>query len=68
MDTITPPPAQQKAFTDPEQAWAYIAELYHRNTGFIRSHLIGLSKGIVPNGRVRALPRGAGDLAQLWQD
>ena len=54
MDIITPPPAPQKGFTNPEDAWAYLAEIYHRNTGFIRQHLIGLSKGAVPKGRVRA--------------
>ncbi|MBN9306169.1 MAG: AMP nucleosidase [Devosia sp. 67-54] len=54
MDIISPPPAPQKAFTNPEHAWAYLAELYHRNTEFIRQHLIGLSRGIVPKGRVRA--------------
>ncbi|MEO6395701.1 MAG: AMP nucleosidase [Devosia sp.] len=54
MDIISPPPTAQRAFKSPEAAWAYVAEIYHRNTGFIREHLIGLSKGIVPNGRVRA--------------
>jgi AMP nucleosidase len=54
MDTIIPTPLPQRAFTRPEEAWAYIAEIYHRNTGFIREHLVGLSKGIVPKGRVRA--------------
>ena len=54
MDILSPPPAPQKAFTSPDEAWAYVAELYHRNTAFIREHLIGLSKGVVPRGRVRA--------------
>src|SRR3569833_4533342 len=54
MDIISPPPAPQTAFKNPEQAWAYVAELYHRNTIFIRDQLVGLSKGNVPNGRVRA--------------
>jgi AMP nucleosidase len=54
MDILSPPPAPQKAFKSPEDAWAYVAELYHRNTAFIREHLIGLSKGVVPKGRVRA--------------
>jgi AMP nucleosidase len=54
MDIISPPPAPQKAFTNPEDAWGYLAELYHRNTEFIREHLIGLSRGVVPKGRVRA--------------
>ena len=54
MDILSPPPAPQTGFKSPEDAWAYVAELYHRNTAFIREHLIGLSKGIVPKGRVRA--------------
>jgi AMP nucleosidase len=54
MDIISPPPAPTRAFQNPEDAWAYLAELYARNTGFIREQLIGLSKGIVPKGRVRA--------------
>ena len=54
METITPEPLPQKSFTDPEAAWAYIAEIYRRNTGFIRGHLLGLTKGIVPGGRVQA--------------
>ncbi|MDB5541937.1 MAG: nucleosidase, partial [Devosia sp.] len=54
MDTITPAPLPQKAFTDPHAAWAYVAEIYHRNTGFIREHLLGLTRGRVPKGRVRA--------------
>ena len=54
MDILSPPPAPQRAFTSPDEAWAYVAELYERNTAFIREHLIGLSKGIVPRGRVRA--------------
>ena len=54
MDIITPPPAPHKSFKNPDDAWDYLAELYHRNTAFIRQHLIGLSKGVVPKGRVRA--------------
>ncbi len=54
MDTITPAPLPQKAFTDPQAAWAYVSEIYHRNTGFIRAQLLGLTKGHVPKGRVRA--------------
>lgn len=54
MTTITPQPLPQKSFTDPEQAWAYIAEIYQRNTSFIRDHLAGLARGVVPKGRVRA--------------
>src|SRR3954463_15409753 len=58
MDIITPPPAAQKAFTSPDKAWDYVAELYNRNTAFIREHLIGLSRGVVPNGRGRAFYPG----------
>ena len=54
MDIISPPPAPQKAFKSPEAAWTYLAEIYHRNTDFIRDQLIGLSRGNVPKGRVRA--------------
>ena len=54
MAFISPKPFEQKAFTDPEAAWAYLAEIYHRNTTFIRDALNGLSKGVVPKGRVRA--------------
>ena len=36
MDILSPPPAPQKAFKSPEDAWAYVSELYRRNTGFIR--------------------------------
>ena len=32
MDTITPEALPQKAFTDPHAAWAYVSEIYHRNT------------------------------------
>ncbi|WP_417308942.1 AMP nucleosidase [Devosia sp.] len=54
MDTITPATLPQKAFTDPVAAWDYIDEIYRRNTGFIRQHLLDLEHGIVPKGRVRA--------------
>ena len=59
MDTLLPGPLPKRAFEAPQEAWAYIAEIYYRNTGFIRDHLVGLSKGIVPKGRVRAF-MGAG--------
>jgi AMP nucleosidase len=54
MSIISPAPMPAKAFTDPAAACAYVAEIYDRNTGFIREHLQGLSKGIIPPGRVRA--------------
>jgi len=54
MTTISPPRLEKQSFTDPEKAWAYLAEIYHRNTGFIRSHLDALAKGVIPEGQVRA--------------
>jgi AMP nucleosidase len=54
MTIITPEPIAQQAFTDPVAAWEHIAHIYSRNTGFIRDHLIALTKGIVPKGKVRA--------------
>jgi AMP nucleosidase len=54
MTTISPPRLEKQSFTDPEKAWAYLAEIYHRNTDFIRGHLNALAKGIVPEGKVRA--------------
>jgi len=54
MSTISPPRLEKQSFTDPEKAWAYLAEIYHRNTGFIRGHLSALAKGVVPEGKVRA--------------
>ncbi|WDR05820.1 AMP nucleosidase [Devosia rhodophyticola] len=54
MTTISPPALAKKSFTEPNEAWAYLAEIYHRNTSFIREHLANLAKGIVPDGRVRA--------------
>ena len=46
MSTISPPRLEKQSFTDPEKAWEYLAELYHRNTGFIRGHLAALAKGV----------------------
>lgn len=54
MTTISPPRLEKQSFTDPEKAWAHLAEIYHRNTSFIREHLSALAKGVVPEGRVRA--------------
>jgi AMP nucleosidase len=54
MANLTPDPLPQRAFTDPEAAWRYVAEIYGRNTAFIREQLHNLSRGIVPKGRVRA--------------
>jgi AMP nucleosidase len=54
MKFVSPDPAPLKAFSDPEAAWSYVAEIYDRNTGYIRDHLLNLTKGVVPPGRVRA--------------
>jgi AMP nucleosidase len=54
MTTISLPPMPQKAFSDPKAACDYVTEIYDRNTGFIREHLLALTKGIVPAGKVRA--------------
>jgi len=54
MNVISPEPLPFKSFEDPEKAWEYVAEIYSRNTGFIREHLVALSKGRVPEGTVRA--------------
>ncbi|KKB08530.1 AMP nucleosidase [Devosia geojensis] len=52
--TISPPPLEKKSFTEPAAAWEYLAHIYHRNTGFVRDKLEALSRGTVPEGRVRA--------------
>jgi AMP nucleosidase len=54
MDIVSPPALPKKAFKDPQAAWAYAAEIYHRNTSFIRDQLLDLASGSVPHGRVRA--------------
>ncbi|MDR3472778.1 MAG: AMP nucleosidase [Devosia sp.] len=54
MNVVCPDPLPPKAFTDPAAACDYVAEIYNRNTGFIREHLTNLSRGVVPPGRVRA--------------
>ncbi|WP_424465607.1 AMP nucleosidase [Paradevosia shaoguanensis] len=54
MPTISPDPMPLQGFTDPQAAWAYIDEIYTRNTGFIRQHLDALARGVVPAGKVRA--------------
>ncbi|AKR55944.1 AMP nucleosidase [Youhaiella tibetensis] len=54
MPTISPESMPLKGFTDPQEAWAYIDEIYKRNTGFIRMHLDALARGVVPAGKVRA--------------
>ncbi len=54
MDLITPEPLPRKRFKSPELAWDYVAEIYKRNTSFIREHLFELIKGAKPSGHVRA--------------
>src|SRR5690606_38928633 len=54
MKLITPPQMPLKSFIDPLRAWEYVCEIYDRNTGFIRDHLLNLTKGQVPPGKVRA--------------
>ncbi|WP_172123336.1 MULTISPECIES: AMP nucleosidase [unclassified Devosia] len=54
MTTISPPHIATRSFTDPQEAWEFLAEIYHRNTSFIREHLDGLAHGVIPGGRVRA--------------
>ncbi len=54
MNAIIPEPMPTKSFDNPELAWEYVAEIYKRNTSFIREHLFSLIKGSEPLGRVRA--------------
>lgn len=54
MKLISPPPLPLKSFSDPTKAWEYVCEIYDRNTGFIRDHLLNLIKGTVPPGKIRA--------------
>ena len=69
MDTISPPPAPQKAFTNPDEAWAYLAEIYHRNTDFHPRAPDRADQGHRAQGpRARLLSRSAGHLAELRQD
>lgn len=51
---ITPAALPQKQFSNPLSAWAYVAEIYDRNTAFVRDHLKALSTGEKPKGKVRA--------------
>ena len=68
MDTITPEPMAKKAFTDPVAAWAYLSDIYRRNTGFIRDQLISLTRAMCQGPRPRFLSGGAGHLEELRQD
>ncbi|SDG78265.1 AMP nucleosidase [Pelagibacterium luteolum] len=54
MKLVTPEAMPLKSFTDAVEAWEYVCEIYERNTSFIRDHLITLTKGQVPPGKVRA--------------
>lgn len=51
---ITPKSMPAKKFNDPEKAWAHVAQIYDRNTAFVRDHLKALSAGGKPKGKVRA--------------
>ena len=61
MDTITPEPMARKAFTDPVAAWAYISEIYQRNTEPMnnrRMELLGEARRIQdPDERLMAILR-----------
>lgn len=54
MNFISPSPLPTKSFADPALAWAYIHEIYERNTGFIRGHFRELTTGRKQKGKVRA--------------
>ncbi len=54
MDMIIPEPLPTRRFDKPESAWEYVAEIYKRNTSFIRQHLFDLLNGAAPHGHVRA--------------
>lgn len=51
---IAPKEIPAKSFSDPQEAWAYVAKIYDRNTAFVRDHLKALSAGAKPEGKVRA--------------
>jgi len=54
MKIISPSPLPAREFDKPEDAWAYLDEIYSRNTGFILDHFQRLIDGKAPAGRVRA--------------
>ncbi|WP_415156767.1 AMP nucleosidase [Maritalea sp.] len=54
MDIIRPEPLPQKSFKDPYLARDYVAQIYDRNTQFIRDAVRELSDGKQPRGRIRA--------------
>src|ERR1044072_4166469 len=51
---LTPEPIASEPFTDAAAAVARLAEIYDRNTLFLRTHFEGYAKGEPPPGRVRA--------------
>lgn len=51
---ITPEPMPTREFRDAEAAWEYAAEIYQRNTDFIRDHMNALALGGVAKGKTRA--------------
>ncbi len=54
MNYLTPEALPNREFTDPKAAWEYVEEIYRRNTEFVRGHLLGLARGRIPGGKVRA--------------
>jgi AMP nucleosidase len=52
--TVTPEPVATAEFTDADAAVARIAEIYDRNTAFLREHFEAFLGGAAPSGRVRA--------------
>jgi len=54
METILPEPLPTKSFSDPSAARDYVAQIYERNTQFIRNAVKELSDGNRPKGRIRA--------------
>jgi len=51
---VTPKPLPVRAFTEPQAAYDYAAEIYKRNVGFIRAEVDKLTRGEMPPGKVRA--------------
>ncbi|GIX13932.1 MAG: AMP nucleosidase [Paracoccaceae bacterium] len=51
---ITPPPAPERAFTDPAAAVAALQEVYAAATGFLRREFAAIMDGAPVRGRVRA--------------
>lgn len=54
MEIVSPAALPIKDFSDPEKAWAYLDEIYQRNTQFILNHFNALVRGDPPAGHIRA--------------